>query len=117
MPENNSINFIEFPVSSIDSLEKQKEFYNNVFNWSFTHWGPDYVDINNCGISGGFNADFTHKGKSILPVIYVNDIEETKKSIIKHGGKITKDIFNIPGGKRLHFIDQDNNEIAIWSDK
>jgi len=40
-----------------------------------------------------------------------------KDKIIEASGKITKDIFSFPGGRRFHFIDPSGNEHAVWSDK
>jgi predicted enzyme related to lactoylglutathione lyase len=33
------------------------------------------------------------------------------------GGKITREIFAFPGGRRFHFKDPAGNELAVWSDK
>jgi predicted enzyme related to lactoylglutathione lyase len=30
------------------------------------------------------------------------------------GGRITKDIYEFPGGRRFHIIDPNGNEIAVW---
>jgi predicted enzyme related to lactoylglutathione lyase len=40
-----------------------------------------------------------------------------KNKIIFARGSITKDIFSFPGGKRFHFVDPSENELAVWSDK
>ncbi|HEX9658178.1 MAG TPA: VOC family protein, partial [Bacteroidota bacterium] len=45
------------------------------------------------------------------------DIEKTKKKVIASGGKIVKDIFPFPGGRRFHFADPNGNELAVWSEK
>jgi predicted enzyme related to lactoylglutathione lyase len=31
------------------------------------------------------------------------------------GGRIARPIFQFPGGRRLHFVDPDGYELAIWS--
>ena len=31
------------------------------------------------------------------------------------GGRIARPIFEFPGGRRLHFVDPDGYELAIWS--
>jgi predicted enzyme related to lactoylglutathione lyase len=33
------------------------------------------------------------------------------------GGRITKDPFDFPGGRRFQFADPSGNELAVWSDK
>jgi predicted enzyme related to lactoylglutathione lyase len=40
-----------------------------------------------------------------------------KNKIVENGGKISKDIYEFPGGKRFYFTDPDGNELAVWSDK
>jgi len=32
------------------------------------------------------------------------------------GGKIIKEIFSFPGGRRLHYREPGGNELAVWSD-
>ena len=35
-------------------------------------------------------------------------------AVIKAGGKITKEIFQFPGGERFQFKDLDGYELAVW---
>ena len=39
------------------------------------------------------------------------------QTIEKAVGKIVKDIFTFPGGRRFHFSDPSGNELAVWSTK
>lgn len=114
---NNKINYIEIPVSDIDAT---KEFFSQLFAWQFTDFGPEYCSINNAGLDGGFFKS-EHAGFSSitgpLVVFYYHDLDEIKAKIISLSGKVTKDIFPFPGGRRFHFTDINNNEFAIWSDK
>lgn len=50
-------------------------------------------------------------------VLYHGDMESVHTEVIKAGGKISKDIFNFPGGRRFHFLDPAGNELAVWSDR
>ena len=52
-----------------------------------------------------------------LVVLYHSNLDVIKDGIIKADGKITKDIFSFPGGRRFHFTDPSENELAVWSDK
>jgi len=113
---NNHIDFIEFPAHSTKNIASVKEFFTDVFDWSFQDWGDDYVDTKDSGLSSGFNADPTHRPHAPLAVIYVTDIEESLKKVTDAGGIITKDIFSFPGGKRFHFKDPAGNELAVWSE-
>lgn len=111
------LDFIEFPAKSIDHLLKMKSFYSTVFNWSYKDWGDDYSDTKDSGIGSGLNADPSHKSDHPLAVIYVDGIEVSKESVVSAGGKIIRDIFSFPGGRRFHFTDPTGNELAVWSDK
>jgi hypothetical protein len=44
-------------------------------------------------------------------------LEKTQAKVEKAGGKIIKEIFSFPGGRRFHFTDLTGNEFAVWSDK
>ena len=38
--KNNHINYVEFKAKD---LEKIRKFYTEVFNWTFTDYGPTYI--------------------------------------------------------------------------
>jgi len=44
-------------------------------------------------------------------------LESTRDRVIKNGGRIHKDIFDFPGGRRFQFFDPHGNELAVWSEK
>lgn len=113
----NHIDFIEFPADDIASLERAKAFFSNAFGWSYEHWGDDYVDIKGSGLASGINADPAHRPSKPLVVIYVRDLDSTRQKVTAAGGKLTRDIFSFPGGRRFHFEDPAGNELAAWSDK
>lgn len=115
--KQNNIDLIEFPAESIKEISAVKDFYTKVFGWDFQDWGEDYIDTKSGGIACGFNADMAHRPSKPLVVIYTEDIELLKQKVISSGGKITKDTFSFPGGKRFHFTDLAGNELAVWSDK
>jgi predicted enzyme related to lactoylglutathione lyase len=111
---NSKIDYIEFPAKNIPQL---KGFYINCFGWKFTDYGPDYTSFDDGRITGGFDMSKKELGGSPLIVIYSDNLESIKAKIIENNGKIIKDIYEFPGGKRFHFTDPDGNELAIWSDK
>ena len=117
MPTDQKINYLELPASNLGAV---KSFYENAFAWSFTDYGPDYSAFNDGTIDGGFykseEKSTTAQGAALI-VLYALDIEKTKKKVIASGGKIVKDIFPFPGGRRFHFADPNGNELAVWSDK
>ena len=115
--QHEKINYLEFPASD---LAKVKAFFNAVFAFEFTDYGPEYSAFNNAGIDGGFyyseNVMATTTG-SALVVFYSADLAETQGKIIAAGGKVVVETFEFPGGKRFHFSDPCGNEFAVWSDK
>lgn len=107
---NLKITYLELPVQD---LAATRDFYANLFGWTFQDYGPTYSAFSDSGTEGGFNADPAERTKAILPVIESQDIEATEQSIVKAGGKITLPTFSFPGGRRFHFTDPAGNELAI----
>lgn len=114
MSKNNQIDLIEFPANSAKELKAAKKFFSDVFDWSFKDWGDEYADTQNSGVASGINA--ADPPSKPLAVIYSENLESTKNKIVDSGGKITKDTFAFPGGKRFHFRDPAGNELAVWSE-
>ena len=112
--KDNHINYIELKGKD---LEKIKEFYTASFGWTFTDYGPTYVAFSDSGLLGGFEKTESEILNGALIILYHKDLEVIKNKIIEAGGKITKDIFSFPGGRRFHFSDPSDNELAVWSDK
>lgn len=111
------INYIEFAA---DDLNKIKAFYAAAFDWVFTDYGPDYTAFEKSGICGGFYTAEKHADAdqgSALVVLYSNEIEACQTRVQSLGGTIKTAIFDFPGGRRFHFLDPCNNELAVWTDK
>ncbi|MCF2517513.1 VOC family protein [Dyadobacter sp. CY351] len=106
------IQYIEFLSKD---LAKVKQFYSESFDWTFTDYGPEYTAFSGDYVDGGFTIGMPVRG-SILVILYSDDIESTKKKVLKAGGVLTQDIFEFPGGKRFQFTDPDDNELAVWSE-
>ena len=111
--KENHINYIEFKAKNI---QKIKEFYTNVFQWEFVDFGPSYASFSKSGLAGGFEFTESEIVNGVLVVLYHKNLDQLMKSIIEQGGKITKNIFTFPGGKRFHFSDPSGNELAVWSE-
>jgi len=111
---NNHINYVEF--NAVD-LEKIKAFYTSAFGWTFTDYGPTYAAFTDSGLQGGFDKDAGTAANGTLIVLYHSDIEALKTKVMASGGVISKDIFYFPGGRRFHFKDPSQNELAVWPDK
>lgn len=109
------INYIELAARDLVATEA---FFTQVFNWQFTHYGPEYSAFSDSGLAGGFYKADLHaqasKG-SALVVIYSDHLEVTQTAVEQAGGKISTAIFHFPGGRRFHFIEPSGNELAVWS--
>ena len=116
MDNHHTINYIEFPA--VD-LEATKNFFSNVFGWSFQDYGPEYTSFSGAGTAGGFykaEVNARMENGSVLIVLYSSDLEGTCSKVIEAGGIISKEIFSFPGGRRFHFIEPSGNELAVWSE-
>jgi hypothetical protein len=114
---NQTIDFVEFPIQDTQEIAEVKRFYGTAFGWRFQDWGTDYFDTTSSGMGCGFNADTKHRPGMPLVVLYTEDLAEAKAKVLSAGGKLKRDIFSFPGGRRFHFTDPCGNELAIWSDK
>lgn len=108
------IDYIEVAVTDI---EEAKKFYITVFGWQFTDYGPDYTSFQDGRLSGGFRKSPQVQTGGPLVVIYAVNLEAMETKVKAAGGRIVRDIFSFPGGRRFHFIDPSGNELAVWSDR
>jgi len=111
---HHGIDYIELPLADVAAT---KAFYGAVFGWAFQDWGPDYLSFSGAAVDGGFNGEATPapSGQGVIVVLYSNDLEATCRAVAEAGGKITREIFTFPGGRRFHFLDPNGNELAVWS--
>ena len=107
------INYIEFGVADI---ARSKDFYGRAFGWTFTDYGPDYCEFSDGQMKGGFNANGPVNLGGPLVILYGDDLLEILAGIEAVGGKVTKPIFEFPGGHRFQFTDPDGYELAVWSE-
>ena len=56
------------------------------------------------------------KTRGTLVVIYAAALDETYAKVTQAGGKIVRETFEFPGGRRFHFSDPNGNELAVWSE-
>ena len=117
MNEHEKINYVELPARD---LQVAQDFFSAVFAWEFTNYGEAYTAFSNAGLEGGFfqsdQCVSTENGSALI-VFYSQNLEETQAKIQQHNGKIIREIFSFPGGRRFHFADPNGNEFAVWSDK
>lgn len=112
--KDDHINYVEFKAAD---LERIKAFYSGVFGWVFTDYGPDYIAFAESGLDGGFERSDGPITNGALVILYHSDLERVLGSITRAGGRISKDLFHFPGGRRFHFLDPAGNELAVWCEK
>ena len=116
---NLQINYIELPATDIEAT---KRFYTQVFGWSFQDYGPDYTSFFDGYLAGGFNKGAEPAGAAAgairgpLIVIYATSLEDVYEKVKAAGGKIVRETFGFPGGRRFHFADPNGNELSVWSE-
>jgi len=117
MPEHNHIDLVELPAADAASLAATRAFYSDVFGWTFTSYGDEYVDTRDSGVALGVNAiDDAQHQRAALAVLYVSDLEGARQAVAASCGTILHDIYSFPGGRRFHFVDPAGNELAVWSE-
>src|SRR5207248_2141325 len=116
MSAANQIDYIEFQANDVAAT---KTFFEQLFGWKFTDYGPDYTSFEDGRIAGGFSRSNKRSkldSGGVLVVFYHPRLEEVQQRVIDLAGKITKEIFSFPGGRRFHFTEPSGNECAIWSE-
>ncbi len=110
-PVHHSIDYIEFAVTD---MAESKRFYGAAFDWKFNDYGPDYAGIRSqSGESGGFRLEPEVSTGGPLVVLYSKDLDKTVTRVREAGGRIVKEPFDFPGGRRFHFQDPSGNELAV----
>lgn len=108
------VDYIELPGKD---LMKTKAFYEQVFGWKFTDYGPDYTAFEDGRLAGGFTKDRQAVSGGPLIIIYGQDLPATERKVLEAGGQISRAAFSFPGGRRFHFKDPNGNELAVWSEQ
>ena len=106
---------IDYVELTVKDIAEAKEFYGAVFGWTFQDWGPDYASFSDGRLSGGFTVVEDVRAGGPLVVVYVADLESLVSQVEESGGKIVREVFDFPGGRRFHFADPSGNELAAWS--
>lgn len=107
------VDYVELPAQD---LAASKAFYQAVFGWEFTDWGPEYASFADGRLTGGLRLDPEPPGRGALVVIFAVDLEATRDRVVAAGGTLGA-LHEFPGGRRFHFTDPGGNELAVWSDR
>jgi len=107
--------FRHFAINA-DDVPRAKGFYEAVFGWSFTPWGPpDFYQTRSAG--DGFLGALQGRrsiGGQVMPGMELSfgvaDIQVAIKAIEAHGGVILMPPFRIEGvGELIFFRDTEGN--------
>jgi predicted enzyme related to lactoylglutathione lyase len=110
---HHAIDYVEFTVRD---LVAAKRFYATAFGWQFNDYGPEYAGIKGVdGEVGGLHQAAQARTGGPLVVLYSKDLEKTLAAVRAAGGKIVREPFDFPGGRRFQFTDPSGNELGVWS--
>jgi predicted enzyme related to lactoylglutathione lyase len=108
-----------FPVShfaiNCNDVERARTFYEKVFGWKSTPWGPPgFYQMDTGGIQGALQGRREIvKGKAMFGAeisVGVEDIDATSEAVVKNGGKIVMPKVTIPTvGTLIFFEDPEGN--------
>jgi predicted enzyme related to lactoylglutathione lyase len=111
---HHAIDYIEITVTNV---AEAKRFYGAAFGWTFNDYGPEYAGIQGPDREvGGLSQDQHVRAGGPLVVLYSNALDDTLAKVKQAGGRIAKEPFAFPGGRRFHFNDPSGNELAVWSE-
>ena len=104
------IAFVELPAPNLSAA---KAFYEAVFGWSLTNFGPSYACTMTADVDLGLQGDMDEAPIVPLPVVKVNDLEAARAAVLRAGGVVVQPIFAFPGGRRFHFPAPGGMELAV----
>ena len=120
--------FRHFAINA-DDVQQARRFYESVFGWTFTPWGPpDFYQVRDVG--DGFVGALQQRRElqpgvrtnSFEPTIGVDDLKATIAAVEAGGGRMLTQPFRIEGvGELAFFQDPDGNlcgamqyEAGVW---
>ena len=114
MREDGKVDYVELPGGDLGAV---KAFYGAAFGWKFTDYGPEYAGIKGeKGEVGGLRQTAEARMGGPLVILYSKDLEQTLAAVRSAGGKIVREPFAFPGGRRFQFTDPSGNELGVWSE-
>lgn len=113
------VDYVEFAARDVPAARR---FYHAVFGWNFEDHGPDYSSFHDGRLGGGFFTappgwqPAAQGAGAPLVVFYCTDLAAARGRVATAGGRIVRETFDFPGGRRFHFADPSGNELAVWSE-
>src|SRR2546427_7321783 len=87
------IDYIELPATDV---ARGKRFYQDVFGWSFTDYGPGYTSFEDGRLAGGLTKEGRVAKGGALVVIYARDLEAMEKRVRDAGRRDRQTDLRIP---------------------
>ena len=113
MHTHHGIDYVELTVRD---LAAAKRFYGAAFGWKFTDYGPEYAGIQGADREvGGLHCTAALRLGGPLVILYSEDLGASLAAVRAAGGRIVREPFSFPGGRRFHFADPSGNELGVWS--
>jgi len=114
---HHAISYIELTVRD---LARATVFYTAAFGWGFNRYGDAYAGIRENPNEaqpevGGLSAAGPGPGSSPFVLLYSEDLEASLAAVRAAGGRIVKDPYGYPGGRRFHFHDTEGNELGVYT--
>ncbi|MGW5524230.1 VOC family protein [Gordonia sp. NPDC003950] len=104
-----SANLAHFSLNA-DDVAGSRRFYESVFGWSFTAWGPPgfyAIDTGADGIAGALQQRRKLGGRTVNGVeatFAVDDVDEIARRVRASGGDVVLDRHTIAGVGHLIFL-------------
>lgn len=102
-----------------DDVPRARRFYEAVFGWTFTPWGPPgFYQIHRVGLLGALQArrePLTGAGMRGFEItLGVDDLKAAIKAVQGAGGTLTDGPFTIDGVGELAFVtDTEGNRLGV----
>ncbi len=111
-------NLAHFAINA-DDVPTSRAFYESVFGWTFSAWGPPgfyQIDTGPGGVQGALHQRRELDGRAINGLectFAVDDVRATERSVREAGGTIVLEPFVIAGvGTLIFFADPGGNVVG-----
>jgi len=106
-----------------DDVERARAFYEAVFGWTFTPWGPPgfyhiTTGIDGLPVAGGALQQRRelvdgHRTVGFECTVAVDDVDAIAEKVSLHGGRMLMEKATIPGvGDLIFFADPEGNAVG-----
>lgn len=102
-------NYLELTVRDLDET---RAFYGRALDFEFTDYGPEYSAVEGGPVEIGMAP--APDPVPPLPVFEADDLDSVHAAVVAAGGRVVREPFEYPGGRRFHFLDPSDNEIAVY---